>query len=93
MESLTENRPPKRGNSNHGRGEGLEDWKRHAKGVAGAENIWLAAIGPDTPSAGEVTDEAITQSQIAATVAALLGEDYVKAAPAAAASVRGIAPR
>jgi hypothetical protein len=76
--------------TDHGRGDGLEDWKRHAKGVAGAENIWLAALGPDTPASGEVTDEEITQSQIAATVAALLGEDYVKAVPAAAPPIAGI---
>lgn len=76
--------------ADHGRGDGLEDWKRHAKGVAGAENIWLAALGPDTPAGGEVTGEAITQSQIAATVAALLGEDYVQAVPAAALPIAGI---
>lgn len=76
--------------ADHGRGEGLEDWKRHAKGVVGAENIWLAALGPDTPAAGEVTGEEITQSQIAATVAALLGEDYAKASPSAAAPIAGI---
>ena len=59
--------------ADHGRGDGLEDWKRHAKGVVGAENIWLAVLGPDTQAAGEVIDEAITQSQIAATVAACWG--------------------
>lgn len=76
--------------ADHGRGDGPDDWKRHARGVAGAENIWLAALGPDTPAAGEVTDEEITQKQIAATVAALLGEDYVKAFPAAAPPIAGI---
>jgi hypothetical protein len=76
--------------ADHGRGDGPDDWKRHAKGVVGAENIWLAALGPDTQAAGEATDEAITQSQIAATVAALLGEDYVKAVPTAAAPIAGI---
>ena len=76
--------------ADHGRGDGPEDWKRHARKVVGAENIWLAAIGPDTASAGEVSNEEITQSQIAATVAALLGEDYRKAFPAAAAPISGI---
>lgn len=76
--------------ADHGRGDGPDDWKRHARGVAGAENIWLAALGPDTSASGEVTDEAITQSQIAATVAALLGEDYVKAVPTAAPPIAGV---
>lgn len=79
--------------ADHGRGDGPDDWKRHAKGVAGAENIWLAALGPDTSAAGEVVDEPITQSQIAATVAALLGEDYVKAVPTAAPPIAGILPK
>ena len=41
------------------------------------ENIWMAFLGPDTPPLGERTNcDRVTQSQIAATLAALLGEDY-----------------
>ena len=32
----------------HGRGSGLKLWRDHDKNIAGAENIWIAAIGPDT---------------------------------------------
>jgi len=43
----------------------------------GAEGIWLAILGPDTPALGERTQtKPITQDQIAATMAALLSEDY-----------------
>lgn len=68
----------------HGRGGGLHGWRDHGQKVDGAENIWLAVMGPDTPALGEranVPD--ITQTQIAATIAALLGEDYCEAVPKA----------
>jgi hypothetical protein len=71
--------------TDHGRGSGLTEWKEHGVDEKGSENIWIAAIGPDTPPLGERNNVArVTQSQIAATVAALLGKDYVKAVPAAA---------
>jgi len=42
-------------------------------------------LGPDTPPLGERTAAArVTQSQIAATLAALLGRDYRRAVPEAA---------
>jgi hypothetical protein len=44
----------------------------------------MAFLGPDTPALGERTDtRPITQSQLAATLALLLGEDYNKAVPQA----------
>lgn len=71
--------------TDHGRGSGPEKWKHHGKDVEGAENIWIAMIGPHTPASGELANApAVTQSQIAATVAALLGEDYRSAVPTAA---------
>lgn len=71
--------------TDHGRGGGTTDWTDHGKDVAGAENIWIAALGPDTPPSGERKHSTpVTQSQIAATIAALLNEDYRKAVPAAA---------
>jgi hypothetical protein len=70
--------------ADHGRGDGPE-WKNHGAKVAGAQDIWIAVLGPATPALGERSDaEPVTQAQVAATVAALLGEDYRKAAPAAA---------
>jgi len=63
--------------TDHGRGAGLEDWKTHGKAIEGAEDIWMAFLGPDTPPLGERKNcEQVTQSQIAATLAAFLGEDY-----------------
>jgi len=72
--------------TDHGRGSGLDSWRDHGKDVEGAEDIWIAVMGPDTPPLGERTRTAtVTQSQIAATLAALLGEDYHAAVPQSAA--------
>lgn len=66
----------------HGRGSGPTEWRNHGAAVDGAENIWIAVLGPDTPPLGElVNSAAVYQSQIAATLAALLGEDYHAAVP------------
>lgn len=71
--------------ADHGRGHGLVDWKDHGVEQKGSENIWMAIIGPDTPARGERHNiAAVTQSQIASTIAALLGEDYRAAVPQAA---------
>jgi hypothetical protein len=71
--------------TDHGRGSGLEQWKNHDKDIDGAENIWIGVIGPDTPPLGEMANvPRVTQSQIAATIAALLGQDYRAADPRAA---------
>ena len=71
--------------ADHGRGHGLEEWKEHGVEQKGSENIWMALIGPGVPPRGERHHiAAVTQSQLAATIAALLGEDYRQAVPAAA---------
>jgi hypothetical protein len=60
--------------TDHGRGSGDRAWKNHGEKVEGAENIWIAVIGPDTPALGERANVApVTQSQIAATIASLVG--------------------
>jgi hypothetical protein len=72
--------------TDHGRGSGLVEWKEHGVDEKGSENIWIALLGPDTPARGERENIGpVTQSQIAATVAALLGKDYPRNVPAAAA--------
>jgi hypothetical protein len=69
----------------HGRGSGLVEWKEHGVDQKGSENIWIAVMGPDTQARGERTHASpVTQSQIAATVAAFLGKDFPKDVPAAA---------
>jgi hypothetical protein len=71
--------------TDHGRGSGLVEWKEHGVEEKGSENIWIDVIGPDTPALGERSNAPpVTQAQIAATVAALLGKDYRKEVPAAA---------
>jgi len=64
--------------TDHGRGtQPLETWKSHGDKISGAGEIWLAVIGPDTPSTGEQKNSAqLYQNQVAKTAAALLGVDY-----------------
>jgi hypothetical protein len=76
--------------TDHGRGSGLEEWKEHGVDQKGSESIWIATIGPDTEALGERSNvPAVTQSQIAATVAALLGKEkeFHQSAPNAAAAL------
>jgi hypothetical protein len=79
--------------TDHGRGDGPVNWKRHGEDVVGAERIWAAIIGPDTPAVGEVDNTPFTQAQIATTLAALLGEDWRSAKPGAAAPIPGAVGR
>ena len=61
--------------TDHGRGSGLVEWKDHGVDQKGSENIWIAVLGPDTEALGERTRaNPVTQAQIAATLAALLGK-------------------
>jgi hypothetical protein len=67
----------------HGRGEGAE-WKAHGEKLPDSKYIWMGFLGPDVRGLGERKGVgAVTQSQIAATLAALLGEDYAAAFPKA----------
>jgi hypothetical protein len=71
--------------TDHGRGGGLTAWKDHGTEQKGSENIWIGVLGPDTQPLGEREHApAVTQSQIAATMAALLGKDYRDSVPQAA---------
>lgn len=74
----------------HGRGRTEQDWTDHNAKVDGAEEVWMAVMGPDTPALGVRKDVPTTQSMVAATVAALLGEDYVAAQPKAAPPLPGV---
>ena len=70
--------------TDHGRGSTREDWISHGKNIPGCEHIWMAVLGPDTPALGERENIEVTQSQIAATIAKLLGEDFQSVRPDAA---------
>jgi len=80
--------------ADHGRGATPRDWTDHGRDVRGADEIWLAMIGPDTPAHGEGRNTAtIAEAQVAATVAAVLGLDYRRETPAAAKPIRDIVRR
>jgi hypothetical protein len=70
--------------TDHGRGLTRADWTDHGKNVPGAEFIWIAAMGPDTPALGERENVEATQSQMAATVARAVGEDFNAVSPKSA---------
>ena len=71
--------------TDHGRGSGAE-WTDHGRNVDGAERVWIATFGARAPKLGEVTHSPrVTQSQVAATVAAALGLDFPTAEPRASA--------
>ena len=40
--------------TDHGRGRTTENWTDHGKDVPGAEEIWIAVMGPDTQNLGEI---------------------------------------
>ena len=63
-----------------------KDWTDHGRDVPAAERTWMAIIGPGVPSLG-VRRTIVTTSQIAATIATLVGEDFRAASPQAAATL------
>jgi len=74
--------------TDHGRGSGPTEWKDHGVEEKGSENVWIAVMGPDTAPLGERRHiSPVTQAQIAATVAALVGKDYRHDVPQAAAPI------
>jgi Type I phosphodiesterase / nucleotide pyrophosphatase len=70
--------------TDHGRGETAVTWTGHGEKVPESDRIWMAVMGPGVQPLGVRSGISTTQSQIAATVAALLGEDYQAAQPKAA---------
>lgn len=72
----------------HGRGLAPKGWQGHGGGLPDSKYIWMGFLGPDTPALGERTNvPTVTQNQVAATLAALLGEDYNAAQPKAGSPV------
>jgi hypothetical protein len=77
--------------TDHGRGESpMTEWKSHGTRIKGADAIWMAVLGPDTPAKGVVTQGQLYQTQIAKTAAALLGYDYVNEKEEVGAVVPGV---
>lgn len=91
--------PEYRGNTaiifspDHGRGKPPHKWKEHGQKIPDSKYIWMAFLGPDTPAMGERSNiPPVTQSQIAATLAAFLGEDYAAAVPKAGKPIAAVLP-
>jgi hypothetical protein len=79
--------------TDHGRGDPPRAWRGHGEKVAGSDATWLGVLGPDTPSLGERCEtRLVTQNQVAATIAALLGEDYNAEAPKAGPPIAEVLP-
>lgn len=77
----------------HGRGED-EQWTSHGQKIPESMQTWMAFLGPDTSSLGERQQaSSVTESQVAATLAALLGEDYHAAFPASGAAIQDVLGR
>jgi hypothetical protein len=74
----------------HGRGEG-DEWTTHGQKVPASRETWMAFLGPDTAALGERgKGTQVTESQVAATVAALLGENYRAAVPKSGAPIADV---
>jgi len=77
----------------HGRGVTTEDWTGHGAKTPRSNETWCAVLGPDTPARGERRDAPeLHQAQLAATIAALLGEDF-RAVTEAAEPISDVLPR
>ena len=65
--------------ADHGRGDSVKrQWRDHGEKIPEASGIWIAAIGPDTKATGEQRDAGqLYQRQMAATIAALLGIQFI----------------
>jgi hypothetical protein len=69
--------------TDHGRGDKQKDkWTSHGRDIEGADQIWFAAIGPNTPSSGEnKTETQLYQKQFAQTIAKLMGYTFLAEHP------------
>jgi len=77
----------------HGRGNGA-NWIDHGQKIPESAQTWMAFLGPDTPPLGErKQSQAVTESQIAATLATMLGEDYRASVPKAGAPISDVLRR
>lgn len=75
----------------HGRGARPETWRKHGPDHPASHFTWLAAIGPGIAPLGERTaTPTITNAQIAATAAALVGEDFTQSDSRVAPPIQGL---
>ena len=77
----------------HGRGDAPVAWKSHGEKIPDSKYIWMAFLGPDTKGLGERTNiPEVQQNQVAATLAALMGENYVADVPKAGKPITDVLP-
>lgn len=77
--------------TDHGRGLTPDNWTDHGDDVPGAEQIWLAVIGPYTPDRGSVAGAGeVHQANIAGTLLACLGLDVREWNSEAADAIPGV---
>ncbi|MDQ6763923.1 MAG: alkaline phosphatase family protein [Bacteroidota bacterium] len=63
--------------TDHGRGKKTKSWTKHDALIKGSGDAWLAIIGPDFTSKGEMQlPQQLYQKQIASTIANLLGHNF-----------------
>ena len=75
--------------TDHGRGSGPEDWKSHGQKIPASKNIFVGFLGAGVPAAGlEKQGADVTQSQVAGTVARLLGLNWNAQEPRAGAPIK-----
>jgi hypothetical protein len=80
--------------TDHGRGSGKKTWRSHGRRIPESQHVWMGFLGPDTAAQGvRKTAQPVAQAQLAATIAALLGEDFRAAVPAAAPPLGDVLPR
>lgn len=71
--------------TDHGRGDNQGmNWTHHNNKTPGSDEVWFAVMGPYTPPLGEIKNEQTYQNQYAATMAALLGMNFISPHPAGA---------
>lgn len=79
--------------TDHGRGATTADWNDHGRKVPAAETTWMAAIGPAVEPLGVRESLTVTTSQFAATIAAVVGENFLEGSRGAAPPLPGLTRR
>ena len=74
-------------------GFGVEIRLMTPEDVPAAERTWMAVMGPGVARPGLQRGVTLTTSQLAATIAAAVGEDYRAAFPNAAPPLPGVIPK
>lgn len=68
--------------TDHGRGKSQRGWRHHRLLFRGSSQVWLAVMGPDTPSMGEVRERMqLKQTQVASTIGMFLSIPYTNVQP------------